>query len=100
MARRPQVTTGKISDLVRVSTDDVDWSHLRDDLRALQPGDVLTVKCPHGVKLSRLRSTILTYGRRIFADKEWTVSTRTVGDRVHCFLAKLDSSSQDEAQST
>ena len=90
MAIRPEITGGKVSDLVKAQEDVVDWSHLRDDLEKLEPGETLSVKCPDGMRVSRLRSTILTYGKRIFEGKDWTVSTRTIGGRVHCFLVKVD----------
>ena len=84
---RPKTSIGRLSDLAEKIKPRVDWSGLVSDLKALNPGEVLSVRCPHGVTMSQLRSTILTYGHRIH-NGDYSVSTRSYKNVVHVFLVR------------
>ncbi len=77
--------TGRLSDLVN-SNHRADWSNLNVKLKALQPGELLTVTCPAQVTIPSFRSIILTTGRRLHSG-EWRLSTKTEKRKIHCFLS-------------
>lgn len=62
-----------------------DWSEVTARLRSLEPGEMISVECPVGMTMARLRSTVLTTARRMRRDG-WRVSTRARGRRLECFL--------------
>lgn len=72
--------------MVASTSERADWSGLRKDLRALEPGEVLTVFTPARMTSAKFRSVILVCGKRIFRNSEWAISTRTMKDRILCFL--------------
>lgn len=84
---KPGIEVGRISDLGDTRKR-ADWSEINGKLKALEPGQRLSIKCPDGMKVSALRSTILTNGRR-FHKGEWSLTTRTDGRVVHCFLSQF-----------
>lgn len=79
--------TGRLSDVLEDDTakQRADWSYLKKDLAALEPGDALTVNCPLSIAVAALQSTILTIGNRVHKG-EWAVSTRRDGKKIKCFL--------------
>ena len=77
--------TGRLSDLA-VQGHKADWSALNEKLKAIEPGETLSVTCPKGVAIAKFRSLILTNGRRFHRDG-WAISTRTQGNVIHCFLS-------------
>ena len=82
---RLRVRDGRLSDLAQAGHR-ADWSGLNDKLKAIEPGEVVSVECPKGVSLPAFRSTILTNGKR-FHRGEWSLTTRKEGNVLHCFLA-------------
>lgn len=78
---------GRLSDVLAddAAKQRADWSHLKKDLAALEPGGALTVECPSSIAVSALQSTILTIGNRVHQG-EWAVSTRRDGKKIKCFL--------------
>ncbi len=82
----PDSEPGRLSDLA-ASGQRNDWSLTRSKLKALEPGDVVVFTCLPGFSVSAFRSTILTIGRRLSFEDGWTLSTRTKGRKLHCFLA-------------
>lgn len=77
--------TGHLSDIADLKPRK-DWSHLRSDLEALQPGQRLTIKLPADISMKDLRATVLTISRRIDFGN-WVIATRSDNDVLHCFLA-------------
>lgn len=82
---RPNSSMGRISDLANMRPR-ANWSPINARLKALQPGEVLNIPCPSGMKMGSFRSTILTNGNR-YHRLEWCISTRTEGNILHCFLS-------------
>lgn len=84
----PRSKAGRLSDLAE-SGQRNDWSLTRSKLKALEPGDVVVFTCLPGFTVSAFRSTILTIGRRLIYPVGWSLSTRTKGRKLHCFLVPL-----------
>lgn len=82
-----RMTTGRLSDIA-VKRPRIDWSAMNEKLKALQPGERLSIECPLGMATSRLRSTILTRAKH-YEYGDWRVRTMTGGRTIHCFLAPI-----------
>jgi len=78
-------STGRLSELAE-RKQRADWSKVNQQIRALQPGELLKLSCPSSISMASFRSTVLTAGKRIHRN-EWGLSTRTEGKKLLCFLA-------------
>lgn len=75
---------GHLSDLIGKIRHD--WSGMRGEIQALQPGSTLVLCCPIGMKFDRFRSTVTVAGKRIHAG-DWRMGTVRQGKRdLTCYL--------------
>jgi hypothetical protein len=82
----PKTESGHISDIVHLPRRR-DWSHLRDDLATLGPGQLLSIRVPSDITVKNLRSTVLVIGRRLDFGDKWILVTKSEKSVIHCFLA-------------
>ncbi len=83
-----KITPGRLSD-VMAQPGRYNWFEINSRVKALQPGDSVSVEVPALIPVRKLRSAILTNARR-FDYGPWRVSTRTSGRTIRCFLVPIE----------